>query len=82
MLLTACCGLEVLQPPTTQFLVQLSASCRAQQNANRQHYVHWSRHLLANIRMITDVERKQHLPHDFPTFVFPTFARNRVAAPW
>ena len=56
MLLAACCGLEELQPPTTQFLVQLSASCRAQQDADRQHYVHWSRHLLANIRRVTDVE--------------------------
>ncbi len=29
--------------------MQLSESSRAQQDADRQYYVHWSRHLLANI---------------------------------
>jgi hypothetical protein len=59
MLLATCCGHETLQAPTTQFLVQPtepSASCRSQQDADRQHYVHWSRHILANIRKVTDVE--------------------------
>ena len=61
-LLAIWCGHEALQAPTTQLLVQLSAathrsaSCRAQQDADRQHYMHWNRHLLANIGKVTDVE--------------------------
>ncbi len=61
ILLAACCGQEALQTPTTQFLVQLSASCRAQQDVVRQHYVHWSRRLLANIRKVTDAFAGIHL---------------------
>ena len=56
MLLATCCAQEEQQAPTEQFLVQLSESSRAQQDADRQHYVHWSRHLLANIRQVTGAE--------------------------
>ncbi len=60
MLLATCCDQEEQQAPTEQFLVQLNESSRlrAQQDADRrrQHYVHWSRHLLANIRQFTGAE--------------------------
>ena len=56
MLLATKCGQEEQQAPTEQFLVQLSESSRAQQDADRQCYVHWSRHLLANIQQVTGVE--------------------------
>ena len=56
MLLAICCDQEEQQAPTEQFLVQLSESSRVQQDADRQHYVHWSRHLLANIRQVTGAE--------------------------
>ena len=56
MLLATCCAQEEQQTPTEQCLVQLSGSSRAQQDADRLHYVHWSRHLLARIRQITGVE--------------------------
>jgi hypothetical protein len=41
MLLAACCG-QVEQAPTVQFLVRLNESCKAQQDADRRHFVHWS----------------------------------------
>ncbi len=56
MLLATCCAQEEQRTPTKQFLVQLSESPRAQQDADSQHYVHWSRHLLANIRQGTGAE--------------------------
>ena len=55
MLIAACCG-QVEQAPTVQFLVRLSESCKAQQDADRRHFVHWSRHLLADIKQITGTE--------------------------
>ena len=56
MLLAMCCNQGEQQAPTEQFLAQLSESSRVQQDADRQHYVHWSRHLLANIRQVTAAE--------------------------
>ncbi len=41
---------EIASAPTTQFLVDISTSCRAQRVADLEYYVHWSMHLLANIR--------------------------------
>ena len=55
MLLAAGCD-QAEQVPTAQFLVTLSESCRAQQDADRRHFVHWSRHLLADIKQITRTE--------------------------
>lgn len=55
MLLAADCD-QAEQVPTTQFLVKLSKSCRAQQDADRRHFVHWSRHLLADIKQITGAQ--------------------------
>ena len=42
--------------PNCKFLVRLSESCKAQQDADRRHFVHWSRHLLADIKQITGTE--------------------------
>jgi ribonuclease HI len=76
MLLASCCGCEEQQVPTVQFLMKLGQSCRAQQVADLQHYVHWSRHLLANIREITGVDllvgasAVTFNPH-FPHFISP-----------
>ena len=55
MLLATGCD-QAEQVPTAQFLVTLSESCRAQQDADRRHFVHWSRHLLADIKQITRTE--------------------------
>ncbi len=49
MLLAACCG-QAEQAPTVQFLVRLSESCKAQQDADQRHFVHWIRHLLVDIK--------------------------------
>ena len=56
MLVASCCAQEAQRTPTAQFLAQLSESCRAQQDADRRYFVHWSRHLLASIRQVTGVE--------------------------
>jgi ribonuclease HI len=55
MLLAAGCD-QAEQVPTTEFLVKLSESCRTQQDADRRHFIHWSRHLLVNIKQITGAE--------------------------
>ncbi len=62
--------------PTAQFLVSVSASCRAQKAADRVYHVPWSRHLLANLRWQTGCEllvgasAVTYNPH-FPYFVSP-----------
>jgi hypothetical protein len=58
MILATCCGQEKHQAPTEQFLLQLSGSrsSRAQQVADRQHNINWSRHLLSSIQQVTGVE--------------------------
>jgi hypothetical protein len=47
---------EAASAPTTQFLVDIRTSCRAKNVADLEYYVHWSRHLLANIRCRTGCE--------------------------
>jgi hypothetical protein len=56
MLLAISCDQETASAPTTQFLVDISTSCRAQKVADLEYYVHWSRHLLANIQWKTGCE--------------------------
>jgi hypothetical protein len=56
MLLAICGDQEATSALTTQFLVDISASCRAQKVADLEYYVHWIRHLLANIRWTTGCE--------------------------
>jgi hypothetical protein len=52
MLVTMWADLEEQQTPTPQFL-HLFASCRLQQESDRNHGIHRSRHLLNNIRQST-----------------------------
>ena len=62
--------------PEALFLRHLCASCQAQQTADAEYHIHWSRHLLACIRDITGTQL--HLgaravaynPH-FPLFASP-----------
>ncbi len=62
--------------PTAQFLISVSASCRAQKAADREHHVPLSRHLLASLRWQTGCELLVGAsavtcnPH-FPYFVSP-----------
>ena len=62
--------------PSKEILNHISASCRAQNIADQQFFVHWSRHLLANIRQITGCElligtsAVTYNPH-FPHFASP-----------
>ncbi len=55
MLLTQYNGLAASSAPPAEFLQLLCASCRAQQNADQDYFVHWSSHLLASIHEITGV---------------------------
>ena len=63
-------------PPEALFLRHLRASCLAQQTADAEYHIHWSRHFLACIREITGAQL--HLgaravaynPH-FPFFASP-----------
>ena len=42
--------------PSALFLHHLRASCLAQQRADAEYQVHWSRHLLACLQRITEAE--------------------------
>jgi hypothetical protein len=53
MLLTQYNWLNASSAPPVEFLRLLFASRRAQQAADQEYYVHWSRHLLASICSIT-----------------------------
>ena len=44
------------QRPEALFLRHLCASCLAQQTADAEYQIHWSRHLLACIREITGAQ--------------------------
>ncbi len=55
MLLMQYNGIGASSAPPAEFLRLLCASCRAQQAANQDYFVHWNRHLLASIRGITGV---------------------------
>ena len=69
------------QTPNALFLRHLRASCLAQQAADAEYHIHWSRHLLACIREITGaqlhlgVRAVAYNPH-FPLFASP-FAGDR-----
>ena len=56
LLLTTCCEQDIQRAPLMKFLVWICESCRAQQEADQEYCVPWSRHLLANIRCITGSE--------------------------
>jgi hypothetical protein len=56
MLPATCYVQEAASAPTTQFLVNTSTTCRAQNVADLEYYVHWSRQLLATIQWITGCE--------------------------
>ena len=53
MLLTSCYEQDIQRAPLLKFLLRICESCRAQQDADQEYCVPWSRHLLANIRWIT-----------------------------
>jgi hypothetical protein len=61
---------------TVQFLASISASCRAENAANLEYHVPWSRHLLASLRWRTGCEllvgaRAVTYNPPFPYFVSP-----------
>ena len=56
LLLTTCYDQDIQRAPLVKFLEQICASCRAQQDADQDYCVPWSRHFLANIRWITGSE--------------------------
>ena len=76
MLSATCCHLDAQAPPTEQSLTHICASCRAQNDADQEFFVHWSRHLLASIQQITGCElligasAVTYNPH-FPHFSSP-----------
>ncbi len=60
--------------PAAQFLVSVSASCRAQKAADREYRVPWSQHLLASLpwktgcELLVGASAVTYNPH-FPYFV-------------
>jgi hypothetical protein len=67
-------------PPEALFLRQLSASCLAQQTADAEYHIHWSRHLLACIGEITGAQlHLAYNPH-FPFFASPFAGDGRLGA--
>ena len=73
-----CCDQVVPSAPSEQILNQItgSESCRAQNDADIEFFVHWSRHLVAYLRQITGSElligasAVTYNPH-FPYFSSP-----------
>ena len=76
MLLAMCSDQVVLSAPFEQILNRISESCQAQNDADLEFFVHWSRHLVAYLRQITGSElligasAVTYNPH-FPYFSFP-----------
>jgi hypothetical protein len=56
MLLATCGNQDAQSAPTCSALTHISASCRAQNDAEQEFSVYWSRHLLTSIRHITGSE--------------------------
>jgi hypothetical protein len=71
-------------PPEALFLRHLRASCLAQQTADAEYHIHWSRHLLACIRDKTGAQL--HLGARAvaynPSPYFPLFASPFVGDRW
>ena len=76
MLLAMCSDQVVPSAPSEQILNRISESCRAQNDADLEFFVHWSRHLVAYLRQITGSElligasAVTYNPH-FPYFSSP-----------
>ena len=76
MLLAMCSDQVVPSAPSEQILNRISESCRAQNDADIEFFVHWSRHLVAYLRQITGSElligasAVTYNPH-FPYFSSP-----------
>ncbi len=56
MLLAMCSDQVVPSAPSEQMLNRISESCRAQNDADLEFIVHWSRYLVAYLRQITRSE--------------------------
>ena len=56
MLLAMCSNQVVPSAPSEQTLKRISESCQAQNDADIEFFVHWSRHLVAYLRQITGSE--------------------------
>ena len=76
MLLAMCSDQVVPSAPSEQILNRISETCRAQNDADIEFFVHWSRHLVAYLRQITGSElligasAVTYNPH-FPYFSSP-----------
>ncbi len=85
MLLTQYNGLDASSAPPAEFLRLLCASCRAQQAADQDCFMHWSRHLLASIHESTGVRSLigasavTHNPH-FLFFLSPNVEDQQLGA--
>ncbi len=56
LLLKTCNDQDIQRSPLMKFLVWICKSCLAQQNADQDYCVPWSRHLLANIKCIIGIK--------------------------